>query len=144
MSCRACIRAAVVSGRVVVLALSRQVYTASPARSSFLGNRSSVVSAAPNLLRRASLSDHHLMNVSSSAVAVMGAGGSKEGEEGQRERKSTKKAKEGRRKETATVATAAQSEGAAPAAGKEERALAGDDEYVECKVAKVSEFGENE
>ena len=77
-----------------------------------------------------------------SVSTAMGAGGSKNGEGeggGGGKKRSTKKSSK-RAKETAAVATSAQVEVAA--AGKEEGA--GAEDYVECTVAKASEFGENE
>jgi nitrite reductase/ring-hydroxylating ferredoxin subunit len=70
---------------------------------------------------------------------TMGAGGSKKGEgEGEKKKKSTKKGE----KETAAIATPAQQQAAEGA--KESVAAAAEVEYVECAVAKASEFGENE
>ena len=79
----------------------------------------------------------------SSVTRTMGAGGSKngEGEEGgSAKKRSTKRSRSKREKETAAVATTAQDEVAAT--GKEEGAAT--EEYVECTVAKASEFGESE
>lgn len=64
-------------------------------------------------------------------IRAMGGGGSKE--EGGK-KKSTRKSKE-----TVSVATTVQSEVAA-----EKEDTVSSDEYIECKVAKASEFGENE
>ena len=69
------------------------------------------------------------------SLAAMGGTESKGGE-GWKEKRSTKKAKE-----TAAVATAP--EAAAPAAVEKASGSEGD-EYIECTVAKASEFGENE
>ena len=78
------------------------------------------------------------LSYSTSRTVAMGAGGSKtEGEEGNGKRGSRRE-----QKETAVVATAAQ--GGAAAAGKEAEGAAGEAEYVECTVAKASEFGDNE
>lgn len=71
---------------------------------------------------------------------AMGAGGSKDGGEGGGgKKKSTRKEKEG--KETAAVATPAQQAETAKESGGAGTEVA---EYVECTVAKTSEFGENE
>ena len=69
---------------------------------------------------------------------TMGAGGSKKGEGEGEKKKSTKKGE----KETAAIATPAQQQAAEGA--KESVAAAAEVEYVECAVAKASEFGENE
>ena len=67
------------------------------------------------------------------STRAMGGGGSKE--EGGGKKKSTRKSKE-----TVSVATTVQSEVAA----EKEGGTVSSDEYIECKVAKASEFGENE
>ena len=72
-------------------------------------------------------------------ATTMGAGGSKNGEgEREKKKKSTKKGE----KETAAIATPAQQQAAEGA--KESGAAADGVGYVECAVAKASEFGENE
>lgn len=84
------------------------------------------------------ISTHRLQLAFSSRA--MGAGGSKDGGEGGGgKKKSTRKEKEG--KETAAVATPAQQAETAKESGGAGTEVA---EYVECTVAKASEFGENE
>ena len=88
---------------------------------------------APRLNLERNWSSYTARCLSLCAARAMGAGESKEGGSGRRW--STKKEKQ---KETASVATSV--EGDVAPTGKED----GGDEFVECTVAKASEFGENE